>query len=91
MFHRWEYADQLTLLMWDWNDGVLSRMTPRLLTWAKGETEELSLAREKLLTLDNVNFTIDLYDDKGRALRPKCSPISVLNHGFFNILSGATE
>lgn len=42
---------------------MLSRMTPRLLTWAKGETEELSLAREKLSTLDNVNFTIDLYDD----------------------------
>lgn len=20
MFHRWEYADQLTLLMWDWNE-----------------------------------------------------------------------
>lgn len=63
MLHRWEYVDQLTLLMWDWNDGVLSRMTPRLLTWVKGETEELSLAREKLATLENVNFTIGLRDD----------------------------
>ena len=27
-----KYADRVMLLMWDWNDRVLSRMTPRLLT-----------------------------------------------------------
>ena len=35
---------------------MLSRMTLRLLTWGKGETEELSIVREKLLVLDKVNF-----------------------------------
>ena len=44
------------LLMWDWKDRVLSRMTPRLLTRGEGETEELSMLREKLLILDKVDL-----------------------------------
>ena len=44
------------LLMWDLIDCVLSRMTPRLLTWGEGEAEELSIVREKLLVLDKVDF-----------------------------------
>ncbi len=35
---------------------MLSRMTPRLLTWGEGETEELSIVREKLLVLDRVDL-----------------------------------
>ena len=31
-------------------------MTPRLLTWGEGETEELSIVREKLLVLDKVDL-----------------------------------
>ena len=34
----------------------MSRMTPRLLTCREGETEELSMEREKLLTLERVVF-----------------------------------
>ena len=44
------------LLMWDWKDSVLSRMTPRLLTWGEGETVELSMVIEKLLVLDKVDL-----------------------------------
>ena len=44
------------LLMWDWNDSVLSRMTPRLLTWGEGETVELSTVRDKLSVLDKVDL-----------------------------------
>lgn len=43
IFHRRKYADQVTLLM----DDVLSRMTPRLLTWGDGWTLELSVIGEK--------------------------------------------
>jgi len=32
-------------------------MTPGLLTWGKGETEELSIVREKLSVLDKVRST----------------------------------
>ena len=31
-------------------------MTPRLLTWGEGETEELSIVSGKLLVLDRVDF-----------------------------------
>lgn len=44
------------LLMWDWKDSVLSRITPRLLTWGEGETVELSMVIEKLLVLDKVDL-----------------------------------
>jgi len=35
---------------------VPSRMTPRLLTWGEGETEELSIVREKVSVLDKVDL-----------------------------------
>ena len=35
---------------------MLSRVTPRLLTWGQDETEELSIVREKLLVLDRVDL-----------------------------------
>ena len=35
---------------------MLSRMTPRLLTWGVGETGELSIVREKLSVLDRVDL-----------------------------------
>ena len=35
---------------------MLSRMTPRLLTWGEGETEELSIVREKLSVLDKIDL-----------------------------------
>ena len=35
---------------------MLSRMTPKLFTWGEGETEELSLVREKVLTLASVDL-----------------------------------
>ena len=35
---------------------MLSRMTPKLFTWGEGETEELSMVREKVLTLASVDF-----------------------------------
>ena len=44
------------LLIWDLKDSVLSRMTPRLLTWGKDETEELSIVSEKLSVLDKVDL-----------------------------------
>jgi len=31
-------------------------MTPRLLTWGEGETEELSIVREKVSVLDKVDL-----------------------------------
>ena len=35
---------------------MLSRMTPKLFTWGEGETEELSMVREKVLTLASVDL-----------------------------------
>ena len=35
---------------------MLSRITPRLLTWGEGETDELSIVREKLLVLDRADL-----------------------------------
>ena len=35
---------------------MLSRMTPKLFTWREGETEELSMVREKVLTLASVDL-----------------------------------
>ena len=35
---------------------MLSRMTPRLLTWGESETEELSIVKEKLTVLDKVDL-----------------------------------
>lgn len=42
MFCRWKYVVGVMLLMWDWSDGVLLGMTPRLLTWEEGRTETWS-------------------------------------------------
>lgn len=44
--------------MWNWNDSVRSRMTPpKPLTWGKGGgSEELSMSREKLPTLESVDL-----------------------------------
>lgn len=44
------------LLMWEWNDRELSRMTPKLLTWGEGETEDPSIEKEILLALDRVDL-----------------------------------
>lgn len=44
--------------MWDWNDRVLCKMTPRLLTCAEAKTEELSVVREKLSTLERVDLVL---------------------------------
>ena len=44
------------LLMWVWNEIVLSRMTPRLLTWREGQTEELSMGTVKLGVLVRVDL-----------------------------------
>ena len=35
---------------------MLSRMTPRLLTWGVGDTVELSMVKKKLSTLDRVDL-----------------------------------
>ena len=56
MFLRWKYADRMVLLMWVWNERVLSRTTPRLFTWGEGETEELSMERVRLGCFDNEDF-----------------------------------
>ena len=42
------------LLIWERKDRELSRMTPKLLTWGEGGTEELSMEREKLSALERV-------------------------------------
>ena len=44
------------LLMCDWNDSVLSMMTPRLLTWGDGETVESSMVIERLGVLERVDL-----------------------------------
>ena len=44
------------LLMWVWNERVLSRTTPRLLTWREGQTEELSMGTVKLGVLVRVDL-----------------------------------
>lgn len=46
----------MMLLMWAWNERELSRMTPRLFTWGEEMTVELQMGREKLLTLDRIDF-----------------------------------
>ena len=56
MFLRWKYADRMVLLMWVWNERVLSRTTPRLFTWGEGETEELSMEMVRLDCLDSDDF-----------------------------------
>ena len=56
ILQRWKYADRVMLLIWDWKDNVLSRMTPRLLTWGEGETEEWSMVREKLSAFERVDL-----------------------------------
>jgi len=56
MLHRCEICRPRDLLMWDWNDSVLSRRTPRLLTWGDGETKELSIVMEKMSVLDSVDL-----------------------------------
>ena len=56
ILRRWKYADRVMLLIWDWKDNVLSRMTPRLLTWGEGETEEWSMVREKLSAFERVDL-----------------------------------
>ncbi len=33
-------------------------MTPRLLAWGEGETEESSIVREKLLDLDKIDLVL---------------------------------
>ena len=35
---------------------MLSRMTPKLFTWGEGETEELSMVREMVLTFASVDL-----------------------------------
>ena len=42
--------------MWDWNDRVLSRMTPRLLTRGEGDTDELSMEIEKSFIFERIDL-----------------------------------
>ena len=56
MLRKRKYSNRVMLLMWEWKESVLSRMTPRLLAWGEGDTVELSMVREKLLTLDKVDL-----------------------------------
>ena len=44
------------LLIWVWNERVLSRTTPRLLTCREGQTEELSMGMVKLGVLVRVDL-----------------------------------
>ena len=44
------------LLMWVWNESVLSRTTPKLLTCREGQTEELSMGMVKLGVLVRVDL-----------------------------------
>ena len=46
----------MELLIWVLNDRVLSRTTPRLLTWGEGETEELSMERGETGLLGECGF-----------------------------------
>lgn len=50
ILHRWTYADidWVTLLICASKDNVVSKMTPRLLTWGEGRTMELSIIKRKV-------------------------------------------
>ena len=50
MFFRWYNADLVTFFMWDWNDRVGSRMTPRLRTTGDGVMEQPSTTRSRSST-----------------------------------------
>ena len=56
MLRRWKYADWVTLLMWASNFKVLSRVTPRLLTWGDCRTVELLMDMEKGLCFARVDL-----------------------------------
>ncbi len=44
--------------MWASNERVLSKMTPKFLTWREGETEEPSMDREKLQDLERLELVV---------------------------------
>ncbi len=56
MFRKWKYADRVILFTCFSKDKVLSRTTPKLLTWVDEEIIELSTEREKLLDFNKLDF-----------------------------------
>lgn len=51
---RWKYVDWM--LMWDWNDNVLSRMTTRLSTCGKEGTDEFSTMGENVSAINRIDL-----------------------------------